>query len=598
MMDNKYKNRQLITRRTFCIGVGKIGLVFVLVGRMFYMQFLKKNEYKTLSDKNRIKTVLLSAPRGYILDQNGNKIVQNKTCFRLLLDKNISSHFNEELDFIIQLLELDADQQKEVKRRVKNTGRRIAGLVIDSMSWRQVSTIEERKSKIQSFFIDTGFKRNYLYSESAAHLVGYLGKPSKDSAGNIELAGEYFKVGKTGLEYFYEQNLRGEFGVRRIEVNAHGRYVRDLSKSMIVPGQDLKLNINMNIQAKAYEYLPPNGCSATMMDCDTGGMIIYTCTPSYDPNEFYKLSSRYWRSLMNNPYKPLIDKCSKSLYPPGSIFKIMVFLAALEDGIGQNTKIFCTGRPELGGNSFRCARRSGHGSLNMRQAIKSSCNSYVYALARKIGPGKIINMAKRFGFGQLTGIDLPGEKPGFLPSPEWKKKKYKQKWTLGDTLNLSIGQGFMIVTPLQITRMVAAVANGGKLLTPQIVQQEVKFTQIDIDLKHLDFMRHAMHDVINKPGGTGYWSKINHNGQTMAAKTGTAQVMAKKNAGDDLNRLTINWNNRNHAIFTGFAPFKSPKYALTIYYDHGGGGGSKAAPIAKKIMLDSLRADQKFTPNI
>ncbi|MCP5369884.1 MAG: penicillin-binding protein 2 [Rickettsiaceae bacterium] len=588
MRNELTENKELMTRRIFCLTLGKATLLSLLISRMFYLQFLKKDEYKTLSDKNRLKTMLLSPPRGNIYDILDKKIVDNTSCFRLLLDKNISPNFLQEGEVISSLLELDEKQKIEFFKRINNTGWKIAGLIIDSLTWQQVSILEERKSEIKSFFVDLGFKRHYRYPQSTAHVTGYLGKQSTKSKEKLEISDEYWRVGKTGLELFYEEQLRGKFGVKTIEVNAHGKYIRDLSKTELIPGLPLHLNLNLELQSKVFEYLPEKGCSVTMMNCNTGAMILYTSTPSFDPNEFYKLSNEYWQNLSINPYKPLIDKCSKSLYPPGSVFKIVTILAALENNILPDTKIFCSGKSELGSNSFRCYKAAGHGSINMQEAIQYSCNSYIFAIARKIGPNKIIEVAKKLGFGQLTGIDLPDEKEGFVPSPEWKYEKHKQRWTLGDTLNMSIGQGFLLTTPLQLTRMMAAIANGGYLLTPSLKTQSIHKVKLNIKDQHLIFLQNALHDVMNKPGGTGYGSRIKHNFYTMAAKTGTAQVRAKKHKNDDLNRTSIAWESRNHAIFSGYLPYEDPQFAITVYFDHGGGGGRSAAPIAKKIITDML----------
>lgn len=586
MRNRLVDNKDLMTRRIFCLALGKGVLISLLISRMFYLQFVKKDEYKILSDKNRLKTMLLSPPRGNICDVVGEKIVQNMACFRLLLDKNISPDFHREGEIITLLLELNTEQKSEFLKRVNNTGWKIAGLIIDSLSWQQVSILEEKKSEIKSFFVDLGFKRHYLHPHATAHVTGYLGKQSTQNTEKLEIGDEYWRVGKAGVELYYEEQLRGKFGVKTIEVNAHGKYVRDLSKTELKSGLHLQLNLNLDLQAKAFSYLPEKGCSVNMMDCRTGAIILYVSTPSFDPNEFYKLSNEYWQNLAANPYKPLIDKCCKSLYPPGSVFKIVTMLAALESNISPDIKIFCSGKSELGGNSFRCAKATGHGLITMQEAIKYSCNSYVFAIARKIGADKIIEVAKKLGFGQLTGIDLPGEKEGFVPSPMWKYKKYKQRWTLGDTLNMSIGQGFLLSTPLQITRMMAAIANGGYLLTPSLKQQATSRMKLDIQEEHIKFLQSALHDVMNKPGGTGYSSRIEHNSLTIAAKTGTAQVRAKKHQHDDLNRESIAWESRNHAIFSGYGPFENPQFAMTVYFDHGGGGGRSAAPIAKKVITD------------
>lgn len=588
MLDKYIISKQIMTRRTFVIGAGKLGLLFLLAGRMFYMQFIKKNDYKTLSDKNSIKTIILTAKRGEIFDTNNIILAKNKGCFRLLLDKNGNPKFLLEIDLITTILELDKEQIKEIKKRVQKGGRRIPTMIIDYLDWKQISIIEERRPELKSVFIDAGFNRYYPEGTSTAHLLGYMGRPNKED-GDLNFIDESFKVGKSGIENYYEKQLRGELGYKRIEVNAYGKYVRELSNNTSAPGENLHLNIDSDLQKRAFEYLNPKGASAIVMDCTNGQVLISSSAPTYDPNQFLKLSDKYWKSLINNPYKPLIDKTIKSLYPPGSIFKLITAIAALEAGINPNHKIVCTGQPFLGGNSFRCAQRRGHGPMDMNNAIKHSCNSYIFGIARQIGADKIIEVAHKFGFGKRTNIDSPGELSGFVPSKKWKKERYNGRWQLGDTLNLAIGQGFLLTTPMQLTRMIAAIASDGKLFTPQIAKAVVEYTQIDIKQEHLDIVKRILYDTINTHGGTGYFSRINYKSITMAGKTGTAQVQAKKNVDDDLSRENINWESRNHAIFTGYAPFNNPKYAIAVYYDHGGGGGRSAAPIAKKIIEDVLK---------
>lgn len=588
MPNKNISDKQVMTRRTFIIGAGKAGLLFLLAGRMFYMQFIKKDEYKTLSDNNRIKMIIVPPTRGELYDVNNKVIAKNTTCFRLLLDKNGNPKFSLEVDLIAKILELDNEQIKEIQARVRKGGRRIPAILLDCLEWKDIAIIEERKPDLKSVFIDTGFSRHYNFGNSISHIVGYLGRPIKQGGETLKLVDESFKVGKNGIERYYEEELRGEFGFKRIEVNAKGAYIRELGKSSSIPGNDITLNIDIELQQKIHQYLNPQGCSAIVMDCTNGDILVCASSPGFDPNQFNKLSTKYWNSLINNPYKPLINKTVNSLYPPGSIFKIITMIAALESGINPDDKIYCSGGPVLGGNSFRCARRRGHGNLNMIDAMKHSCNSYIYAVARKTGADKIIETAKRFGFGQITGIDLPGEKAGFVPTKSWKKKRYGSNWNLGDTLNLSIGQGFLLCTPIQLARLAAAIASGGKLFTPRIVKGETQYKQIKVKKEHLDIIKVALYNTMNTPGGTGYFSRINYKSMRLTGKTGTAQVQAKKNVNDNLSRSDIAWASRNHAIFSGYTPFNDPKYAISVYYDHGGGGGRAAAPLARKIALDVL----------
>lgn len=587
MLDRDTLRNQQISRRTFIIGAGKMGLLLILACRLFYMQFIKKDQYNTLADKNRVRIILIPPIRGQIFDIQGEVLATNQSNFNLLLEKSGNPGYMKEVEIVLKLLDLDEDQIKEVNKKVKRAGHKVPAVIIDLLEWEKVSIIEERKSELQALFVDVGFNRYYPYKESCAHLLGYLGREDK----NNEIS-EQFRIGKSGVEKFYEASLRGYFGHKKLEVNAHGRYIRSISTSASKPGENVKVNINGRVQEAVQKILNVQGCSAVVMDCTNGNIACLNSAPSYNPNEFIKLSQNYWNSLMDNNYNPLINKVTQSLYPPGSIFKLVVILAALQDGLDPNEKIFCNGQPFLGGNSFRCAKRAGHGSIAMSDAIKGSCNTYVYSLARRIGPDKIINMSRSLGFGALTGIDMPNEKAGFVPDREWKFNHTKNKWRLGDTLNLSIGQGYLMATPLQLVRMMAAIASNGKLFTPNVGDRKAEYTHLNIHQDHFDLLKDALYRVINEKGGTGYLSRITSNYGYMAGKTGTAQVQAKKNAFDNLNRTDLAWHRRNHAIFSGYAPFKDPKYAINVYYDHGGGGGRSAAPIAKQVMEIILKSSE------
>lgn len=588
MLDKETLRGQIISRRTFIICAGKLGLLFLLAGRLFYMQFIKKDEYKTLSDKNRISIIVIPPLRGQIYDVNDVVIAKNKSCFRLLLDKNVSPKYFDELKLIGEILSLEEEQIDEVKRRIKKGGKKIPIMIIDCLDWQQVSVIEERKAELVSTFVDTGYVRFYKMGLATAHVLGYMGCAKKKQQKELGIIDENFKVGKSGLEEFYENSLRGEFGHKQIEVNAFGRFVRSLAKSESRPGYDLKLCIDAELQHKASLLLSSQGSSAVVMDCTDGGVLILSSSPSFEPNNFDNLSTKYWNSLIDNPYKPLINKTVQSLYPPGSIFKLITFLAALNAGFDPNRKIICNGESALGNRFYHCSSKRGHGALDMTRAIQHSCNTYVYEIAKIIGPDSIEQTARKFGFGEKTNIDLSGEQGGFVPSRSWKKERHGKSWNMGDTLNLSIGQGFLLCTPLQLARFIAAIASDGKLFTPRIAAGIAKFTNIDFKQEHIDIMKNALYLATNSIGGTSYYSKLDLEGVKMSGKTGTAQVQSKANVNDDLSRSDIAWHRRNHAIFAAYAPSDKPKYAMSIYYDHGGGGGRNAAPIGRDIMQEVL----------
>lgn len=589
MLNKKSTIRHLVSRRAFIIGAGNLSLFFILAGKMFYMQFIKKNKYRLLSDKNRIKTMVVAPSRGQIYDIAKRVIAKNSACFRLLLDKSITPFFIKEVKTIAQLLELNCNQIQELNNRIKKAGRRIPTIIIDCLSWKQISVIEEQKEILKSLFIDAGNVRHYEYGEDAAHLLGYMGRANENiKVDDLIFADNNFKIGKDGVERYYEGELRGKFGYKEIEVNAYGNYVKELSEIHPSKGSELYLNIDAELQRKIVPYLNNNGCSAIVMNCLNGGILSCCSVPSYDPNNFNSLSEKNWTHLIQNPNKPLMNKTIHSLYPPGSIFKLITILAALESGIDSSYIIKCNGGPALGGNSFRCSKKDGHGSLNMHDAIMYSCNIYIFEIAKLIGANKIISTAKKFGFGSKTGIDLPSEVSGFVPTIDWKKKEFNSQWSLGDTFNLSIGQGFLLCTPMQLARFITGIANNGKLYTPRILNSEVRYTQLDIKKEHITFLKEALYNTVNKLGGTGYSSRLDQGGISMAGKTGTAQVMAKKSINDNLSRSDIERDKRNHAIFTGYAPSDQPKYTVTVYYDHGGGGGKVAAPIARAILEQVL----------
>lgn len=589
MLDKEILLNQQIGRRTFLVGIGKLSLLSILAGRMFYMQLIKQDEYKTLSDKNRINLILLPPLRGQIYDIEGTLMATNKSNFRLLLDKNNGQNFQEELKFLAKILELTSEQYSFLLNKIKKASKRIPVIVMEQLTWQQMTIVEENKLKIRSYFIEMGEMRFYPHGYFISHLVGYTGQISEQELKEREINNKSFNVGKAGLEKYYEKTLKGEFGFKQMEVNAFGKYIRELSKIESTPGNDLYLNIDVTIQTKITPYLNKYGCSAIVMDVTNGNVIILASTPGFEPNNFSKLSPEYWEELINDPYKPLINKTIQNNYPPGSPFKIITILAALEAGIETNKTVTCIGGASaLGGNAFRCHSKQGHGKLDMFGSIKYSCNAYMYEIARLIGPEKIINMARKFGFGELTGIDLPGEVGGFVPSLKWKKNKFNINWSLGDTLNLSIGQGFLLASPLQLARFSATIASNGKLFTPHIAKTKEEYKLIEIKTEYLEIIREAMNQAVNTSGGSAYSSRLLDPNFKIAGKTGTSQVQAKANANDDLSRDSIAWERRNHAIFLGFGPYHNPRYSIAVFVDHGGGGGRAAAPIASKIMKEIL----------
>ncbi|MGI4776437.1 MAG: penicillin-binding protein 2 [Janthinobacterium lividum] len=587
MLNNEATRLQVISRRTFLVVMSKLGLLSLLASRMFYMQFVKKDEYKTLSDKNRIAIVAVTPMRGEIYDVEGNALVSNIAKFRLLFNKFANRDYQKELLLIYEILNISDEQQLFISKRCIKADLYMSIAIIDQLTWHQISIFEENKPNISSFFVDTFQSRFYHKNFSTSHLLGYIGQVSNEEMKNFKTKNKEYSVGKSGLEKYYEKVLSGNFGYKQLEINAYGKYVREISSKPSLSGDNLYLNIDSELQEKTWPYLNRMGCSAIVVDSRNGNILLCSSTPGFESNNFIKLSSKYWDSLINDPFKPLINKTIQNSYPPGSAFKLITILAALEAGYSPTKTINCiAGASAAGTNGFRCWNKHGHGKLDMFGALKHSCNAYMYEISRLIGPDRIILMAEKFGFGTKTGIDLPNEAKGFVPSRKWKKSRFKAEWTLGDTFNIAIGQGYLLATPIQLARFGASIANGGKLYTPCIMKQENTCNEVNIKPDYIAIVKEAMYQAVNTPGGTAYLSRIPRLGFELAGKTGTAQVQSKLHKDDDLSRESISWEKRNHASFVGFGPYNNPRFAIVVYVDHGGGGGRVAVPIASRIMSD------------
>jgi penicillin-binding protein 2 len=589
MLNKKILHGELISRRAFIIGVGKLGFLSLLGIRMFYLQLIKSEEYKTLSDKNRISFVLLPPSRGRIYDLEGNILATNKPCYQLVIDRSINNNYRDELEIISNILNLSPEKYNYIKQKIKKSSRHAPLIILDQLDWQQVSMIEEQKHKLTSIFIDIGYLRSYPFSATVSHLIGYLGQINEQEKRELNIHSlSDFNIGKSGIEKYYDNKLRGEFGYKKVEVNAYGKQVREIAGTPTKSGEDMPLNIDASLQQNIQQYLNPKGSSAIVMDSRTGSVLICASTPGFESNNFSKLSESYWQSLTSDPYKPLINKVIQNSYPPGSVFKIITVLAALEVGINPSKTVFCDGSSALNTNSFRCWNHNGHGTIDMMSALKHSCNIYMYELARIVGPDKILEVAREFGFGSKTGIDLAPENSGFVPSKEWKKKKLKLPWSIGDSFNLAIGQGFLGVTPIQLARFITAIASNGKLYTPRVLKNDPEFYNVNIKPENIKIIQESLYNTVNVAGGTAYYNRILGENRQLAGKTGTSQVQGKLNAKDDLSRDSIAWERRNHALFLGFAPYHDPRYSVTVFVDHGGGGSKAAAPIARKIMSDVL----------
>lgn len=572
------------------LAAGSTSLLTLLSARMFYMQVVKSDEYRLMSDQNRINLVMLSPLRGDIIDCHGRTLAGNRSSFKVMLDVNASRDYKASLQRLFDILDMNEDEQERIMTRIKRASLRIPLAIIEDVSWKQLAEIEENIIDMDGIYIEVGQLRTYPYGADLSHVIGYNGILNEQEKRELGLNNiGNFNVGKSGIEKFYETNLRGNFGIKKMEVNAHGGYIREISKQASIKGEDLALNIDAELQVKISGMLPASGGSVVVIDLQNGKVISMVSGPGFDPNEFTGgVSHKYWKQMQEDQYKPLLNKVTQGLYPPGSVFKMFTVLAALEAGIDPTMKVHCAGGASaLGGKHFRCWYKPGHGNVDMRAGLDHSCNAYMYHIAKTIGGEKILELARRCGLGVKAGIDMPIESSGFVPDAKWKKRRFKTDWTLADSLNIAIGQGSLLVTPLQLANLIAIIASGGKIFTPRLAGAG-EAREIDIDPKHMEFLRDAMWHTVNSAGSTAYSSRVTIPGWEMAGKTGTAQVQDKKDD-EDLSSSAVRWASRNHGLFVGYAPAHNPRYAISVIVDHGGGGAGAAAPIARDVVMELSR---------
>lgn len=613
-MIRDHDRARMVTRRAAVLGGGKLLLLSALVGRMYYLQVVEADRYRMLAEENRISMRLVAPPRGRIFDRNGVPLAVNEQNFRVLVVLEQARNLDATLDALSRVIPLTAAERARIHREVRKRRSFVPVKVRENLSWEDVARIEVNMLDMPGVTIDVGQSRSYPAGRLAAHVVGYVAAVSeKDLTGDplLELPG--FRIGKAGVERVYDLALRGSGGTRQVEVNALGRVIRELSRDEGEPGHDLTLTLDMEIQAAAMKRLEGESAAAVVMDVHTGELLALASTPSFDPNAFNRgLSFREWKALVDNPRAPLTNKAIAGQYAPGSTFKPMVAMAALEDGIvTSKDRFFCGGHIELGDTRFHCWKRGGHGWMNLHDALKHSCDIYFYEVSRRVGIDRIAEMARRFGLGEETGIDLPGERGGNVPTKEWKRGALGQPWHLGETLVNGIGQGFVLTTPLQLAVMTARIANGGQAVTPHVVrarpatkeeaagkpaekEDEVLggFSSLGVSRSALAAVKAGLEAVTNELGGTAYLSRIREPGMEMAGKTGTAQVRRitlheRRSGVRDNDELP--WRERDHALFIAYAPVDAPRFAAAVVVEHGGSGSRAAAPIARDLLLETQR---------
>lgn len=604
-MPKDHEKQRIFTRRAFILGGVQAAALAVLAGRLAYLQFIKSDEYRALSENNHIKLVPVPAERGLLLDRVGIPIAHNDKTYRLLLDVSgmTKELYLEALAKIHKLVPIP-DKKMQQLQAVRPAMAKGPLLVKENLSWEEVSLVELNSLSLPGAQVDVGQMRRYTLAEKVAHLTGYLGAASEKE---MEQDNEQallrlpdFKIGKNGIEKMLELDLRGTAGVRQMEVNVHGVVVREVGRTESVPGKNIQLTIDSRVQDIAAEKLKGQSAAVVTLDIETGNILTFVSVPAYDPNHFSQgIPSTLWKKLSDDKMVPLLNKAIGGQYPPGSTFKMMVGIAGLEKKIiTPNFRVYCPGYYMLGDHRFGCWKAGGHGMVDYPQAIQHSCDTFFYTVAQRLGDAETYaDVSRRCGLGQMYNLGIIGERKGIIPDAAWKRGYYKQAWTAGDTINCSIGQGYVLSTPLQLAVMIARLASGKQVMPRLIVppgEEKPVFKPLEIDPTILQRTREGMSLVVNDPGGTAYGSRIPDTAMAFAGKTGTSQVRKLIKLG--MNQNLLPWEFRHHGLFVGFAPLDKPKYATAVVVEHGGGGSSAAAPIAKEVLLKLQELEKEPSP--
>ena len=618
---------RLIGRRMFIISVAKAVVVFGIVGRLISLQINESKKYKTLSDKNRFREWKFSPPRGLINDYFEREIASNKQVYQL----HIVPENSENLEILIfrlkNILNLSERQILKIRRKIASQKPWDPVVISDNLTWSEFSKINLFLHELQGAEPVVSVAR--LYTEpSSVHVIGYVSKASKkdlktkDYLQNKIAAGT--RVGKTGLENKLDSEVIGEVGYKRYEVNAYGKRIKEISIDPGKSGKNFRTTLDLDVQETAAKQLEGKSGSVCVMDIYKGDIIAMVSSPVFDPNHFvHGIDQKNWDKLIKHRDKPLINKAIAGLYPPGSTIKLLAAISALENDVFNTKKIIrCTGSIELYGEKFHCWKKKGHGYMDMREGIKQSCDIYFYEVARLLGIDRLSETARNFGLGKQVLEGLVEERTGVVPNTSWKKRNIGKNWYLGETLHAGIGQGYWQTSPLQLCLMTAQIANGGYEIKPRIILNKeneeeskdlekflnekkinsennsgfddfvfrYKYKNLFNNPENIKFVQDALFGATNEPGGTSFGSRLTKKDFVFAGKTGTSQVkrFTARQRELEIKNEDLPYKERDHALFVAFAPYKDPRYAISVVVEHGGSGSKSAAPIAKKVIKKVL----------
>lgn len=590
------QSQRHITRRALFLGASQLAFVGALGARMQYLQLDQADQYRLLADENRINIRLLPPARGLIYDRNGIALATNKPVYRITMIREDAGDVDAVVARLTALAPIDPEELSRALDELKRRSPFVPVTIADDVTWNDIAEVAVNAPALPGVTPEVGLTRLYPLDSDFAHIVGYVGAVNEADLNRVDdrdplLQIPRFQIGKIGVEAKLEKTLRGTAGTKRIEVNAVGRVMRELGREEGEAGANLQLTIDSALQNYVQARLKGESAAAVVIDTVTGDLLAIGSTPAFDPNKFVNgISQADYTALLENKYRPLPNKAMQGIYPPGSTFKMITALAALEAGVvTSEDTVKCKGHVEVGGRRFHCWKRSGHGNMNLLNSLKNSCDVYYYEMAQRAGIEKISAMARRFGFGTKFDIPMSSVAKGLAPTKAWKRENRDADWVIGDSLNASIGQGFVLSSPLQQAVMSARIATG-KAVIPRLIKS---INGVEVPLKggedmglnenHLRLVRKGMFAVSNASGGTAYRSRILGDAYQMAGKTGTSQVGNKVVRNSD-----VAWEKRDHALFVSFAPYDNPRIAVSVIVEHGGGGSKAAAPIARDIVLQAL----------
>ncbi|HTW33187.1 MAG TPA: penicillin-binding protein 2 [Rhizomicrobium sp.] len=613
LFDRKDKSRYAtFTRRTVMMGGGVSAVLAVLGGRLYQLQIVNGELYMTRAEENRVNQRLLAPLRGRILDRFGTELAGNRRNYRvLLIPEQTSGGVEKALDTVGRIILLTPHDRERILHDIASNKKFVPATVAENLTWEEFSRVNLHLPYLSGIVPDVGETRDYPYGDVLSHVLGYVAAVSeKDMQAdpNPVLSLPGFRIGKRGIEKAYDSAVRGKAGIDRVEVNAYGRVIRELSRDPGTPGSDIYLTIDNDLQRYAAARIGQESAAAcVVMDVTNGDVLALVSTPGFDPNLFnVGIKDAQWKALTTDDHTPLVNKAISGTYPPGSTFKTTMALGAVDNGMADLV-VDCTGSMRLGDHIFYCDawRIGGHGHVDLQRGIQVSCDLFFYQVAMRLGIDKMEEVARTIGWGAPTGIELPGELAGFVPSRAWKRARFHEPWEEGETLVNGIGQGYMLATPIQLCMFAARIATGnavwpsvtrvvGKAVQPRAVPKHLSFSD-----KAFAMVREGMRMAVNEPGGTAYGSRITEPGFEMAGKTGTAQVR-RITRQERANGLTpqskLPWKDREHALFIGFAPIENPRYALSVVVEHGGARSEPQVQLARDILFYAQKRQTAMLP--